>query len=145
MAQQQPTRQPPQRPRHESSGFAVGMTALAAVVSMMAGAWEIMLGLVALFNDEFLVATRKWVFQFDLTTWAWIHLLVGLLLVVAGGALFSGALWARIVIIVAAALTAVAEFAAMPYYPLWSLTVIAACVLVIWALVAHGRDITTGV
>jgi hypothetical protein len=30
----------------------------------------------------------------------------------------------------------------LPYYPVWSILIIAVDVLVIWALTAHGRDIT---
>ena len=129
-------------PKHGYSGLAVGMTAFAAIMSMMIGLWEAMVGLVSLFNDEFYVVARKWTFQFDITTWGWVHLGLGLVLTAAGVALFRGALWARIVVIAAAALTCLTQFAAMPYYPVWSLTVITTCALVIWALIAHGKDIT---
>lgn len=126
---------------HSYSGFAVGMTVFAAVMAMTAGAFQVFWGLVALFNDEFYVVGRKWTFEFDITTWGWIHLLLGVVLAVAGFALFSGALWARIVVIAAAAVTCLAQFAALPYYPLWSLTILTTCVLVMWALIAHGKDI----
>lgn len=127
--------------KHGYSGFAVGMTVFAAVMSVLIGFWEAMAGFVALFNDEFYVVGRKWTFAFDITTWGWIHLLLGVLLIAAGVALFYGAMWARVVVIGVAALTAIAEFGALPYYPVWSLATIAACVLVIWALVAHGGDV----
>lgn len=143
MAQQQAARPVSTvEPKHGYSGFAVGMTVFAAIMSMMVGLWEAMIGLVSLFNDEFYVVGQKWTFKFDLTTWGWIHLILGVLLVAAGAALFGGALWARVVVIGAAVLTAVAEFAALPYYPVWSLAIITACVLTIWALVAHGKDVT---
>ena len=132
-----------QVPAKSNSGFAVGMTMFGAVMAMLAGAFQVLFGLVALFNDEFYVVGRKWTFQLDVTTWGWIHLILGLVLAIAGFALFSGPLWARIVVIAAAALTCLTQFAAMPYYPLWSLTVITTCALVIWALIAHGKDIAT--
>jgi len=56
--------------------------------------------------------------------------------------LFQGALWARVVGIAVAALSAVLNFMWLPYYPIWSILIIAVDVLVIWALTAHGRDIT---
>jgi hypothetical protein len=54
-------------------------------------------GLIAIFENEFYVATRNYTFQFDATTWGWIHLLVGLLVAFAGYGLLSGKTWARLV------------------------------------------------
>ena len=59
----------------------------------------------------------------------------------AGFALFSGAVWARSVGVIIATVSAIANFAFIPYYPLWSLTIIAVDVFVIWALTIHGRDL----
>ena len=65
-----------ERPR---SGLAVGFIVFAGVAMVMIGAFHAMQGLVALFNDDFYVVGQKWIFEFDLTTWGWIHLLVGVL------------------------------------------------------------------
>ena len=131
----------PQQARRSRSGFASGMTVFAALVAMLAGSFQVVAGLVALFNSDFYVVTRKWTFEFDVTAWGWIHLILGVVLMVAAVAVLRGTLWARVVLIAAACLTCLAQFAAMPYYPLWALTVIAACVVVIWALAAHGKDL----
>ena len=61
--------------------------------------------------------------------------------VLAGFALFSGAVWARTVGVILAVLSAIANFAFIPYYPVWSIVMIAVNITVIWALTAHGRDI----
>jgi hypothetical protein len=37
--------------------------------------------------------------------------------------------------------SALLNFMWLPYYPLWSMLIIALDVIVIWALIAHGRDI----
>jgi hypothetical protein len=58
---------------------------------------------------------------------------------VAGFAVLSGATWARVVGITVAALSAIANFLFIPYYPFWSLLVIALDVLAIWALAAYGH------
>jgi hypothetical protein len=34
-----------------------------------------------------------------------------------------------------------ANFAWMPYYPVWSILMIALGIFVIWALTVHGRDV----
>ena len=128
-----------ERPR---SGLAVGFIVFAGVAMVMIGAFHALQGLVALFNDDFYVVGQKWIFEFDLTTWGWIHLLVGLLVLAAGFFVFQGAVWARTVGIAVAAVSAVLNFMWLPHYPIWSLIIIALDVLVIWALSVHGRDVT---
>ena len=129
------------RARDDTSGWAVGFALFAAVMMIMAGIWQALAGLVAIFENEFYVATRNYTFQFDATAWGWIHLILGVIVGLAGFSLLSGATWARIVGITLAALSATANFLFIPYYPFWSLTVIALDVFVIWALAAHGREL----
>jgi len=126
----------------QRSGLAVGFIVFAGVAMVMIGALHALQGLVALFNDDFYVVGQEWIFEFDLTTWGWIHLLIGLLVLVAGFFVFKGAVWARVVGIAAAALSAVLNFMWLPYYPVWALIIIALDVMVIWALSVHGRDVT---
>ena len=121
--------------------LAIGVTAFAAIMMMTVGVFQAIQGLVALFNDTFYVVGEKWTFSFDVTTWGWIHLIVGAGVAVAGFFLLSGATWARVVGIGVAALSAVLNFAWLPYYPVWSMLIIAVDVFVIWALTVHGRDI----
>ena len=127
----------------EASSWAVGFILFAGIMMIMAGCFQFFTGLVALFNDTFYVATRNYLFQFDATTWGWIHLLVGLVVAFAGFAVMAGRTWGRVVGITLAVLSAIANFAFIPYYPFWSLTVIALDIFVIWALAAHGRDVAT--
>jgi hypothetical protein len=127
------------------SGLAVGVTVFAATLMIMIGFLHAMQGLVALVNDTFFVVGEKWTFSFDVTTWGWVHLLLGILVVLAGIFVFSGAVWARTVGVLLAALSAVANFMWLPYYPIWALVIIALDVFVIWALTVHGRDIVADV
>jgi hypothetical protein len=124
-----------------TSGWAVGLIVFAAIMLMMAGTFQFLAGLVALFENEFYVTTRNYVFQLDATTWGWIHLLLGIVLGIAGWGLLSGRTWARVLAITVAAISALANFLFLPYYPFWALTIIALDVLVIWAVAAHGRDV----
>ena len=121
---------------------AVGLTAFAAVLLVMAGVMHAIQGLVAIVNDEFFVLGQEYVFEFDLTAWGWAHLIGGIVVFAAGVGLFMGQTWARTVAVVVACLSIVASFAWLPYYPLWSMLIIAMDVLVIWAVTAQGRDIT---
>jgi hypothetical protein len=72
----------------------------------------------------------------------WIHLILGLLVAFAGWGLLSGRTWARVVAITLAVLSAIANFLWLPYYPFWSLLIIAVDVFVIWAIAAHGREVS---
>jgi hypothetical protein len=125
----------------EASGWAVGFILFAGIMMVMSGFFQAFSGLVALFQNEFYVATRHYLFQFDATSWGWIQLLVGLVVALAGFAVMAGRTWGRVVGITLAVLSALANFAFIPYYPFWAMTVIALDIFVIWALTAHGRDV----
>ena len=125
----------------QPSGWAIGWTAFAGMMMTMLGAWHIIAGFVAILNDQFFVVTQKWVLQFDVSTWGWIHLLLGILVLLAGFGLFSGAVWARTVGVILAVIAGLAAFAWMPWYPLWGILFIAVSIAVVWSLTAHGRDI----
>ena len=127
-----------------TSGFAVGITVTAAIILIMAGFFDLMIGIVGLVTNEFYVTTREWIFQFDATTWGWVHIIVGAIAVAAGFGLFSGRVWARTLGVIIAVVSIVANFLSLPYYPVWANVIIAFDLFVIWALTAHGRDITAG-
>lgn len=123
------------------SGWAIGFTAFAGVIMIMAGGFQVFAGIAALAEDEFYVRTPNYILNVDATQWGWTHLLLGLLVLFAGFAVLSGQTWGRVVAIALAVLSALANFTFIPYYPFWAITVIALDVFIIWALTAHGRDI----
>ena len=129
------------RAGRQTSGAAVGFILFAAIMMIMSGVFQALQGLVAIFENEFYVATRNYLFQFDATTWGWIHLIAGVIIAFAGWGLLSGRTWARVVGIILAVLSAIANFAFLPYYPFWALTIIALDVLVIWAVAVHGGQL----
>ncbi|HEV2918472.1 MAG TPA: hypothetical protein VG673_04405, partial [Actinomycetota bacterium] len=129
------------RADRQTTSWAVGFILFAAIMMLMAGSFQALQGLIGIFENEFYVATRNYVFEFDATTWGWIHLLVGLLVAFAGWGLLSGRTWARVVAITVAVLSAMANFLFIPYYPFWALTVITLDIFVIWAVAAHGREL----
>ena len=135
------TRQNNSRTQPPPSGLAVGITVSAAVILILAGVLHAMQGVVGLANNEFYVTTQNWIFKFDATTWGWVHILVGLIAIGTGIGLFYGAVWARTVGVIVAAVSVFANFVWLPYYPVWAILIIAFDFFVIWALTAHGRDI----
>jgi hypothetical protein len=124
------------------SGAAVGFTYFAAIVMFMVGTFHAIAGFAGILENEFYVSTRNYVFEFDATAWGWIHLIAGLVVIFAAAGLFTGAVWARTVGVTMAVISAIANFGFIPYYPVWSIVIIALDITVIWALTAHGRDIT---
>jgi len=130
----------PQKPR-EPNDWAVGGITFAAIMMILAGTFQVIAGLVALFENEFYAVTPNYVFEFDATAWGWIHLMIGAVVGLAGFGVLRGNLAARIVGIGVAALSAVSNFMFIPYYPFWSLAVIAIDIFVIWALAAHGDEV----
>ena len=127
-----------------SDRTAVGLILFAALMLSMVGIFQALTGLVAIVNDEFFVATRDYLFKFDQTTWGWIHLILGLVILGAGSGLLAGRTWARAVALVLAVLSGIALFGFIPYYPLWALLIIALDVAVIWAIAVHGGDADMG-
>src|SRR5829696_8053625 len=118
------------RAEEAPSGAAVGFILFAAIMMIMAGVFQAISGLVAIFQNEFYA-----------TTWGWIHLLVGLIVAFAGWGLLSGRTWARVVGITVALVSATANFLFIPYYPFWALTIITLDIFVIWAIAAHGGEL----
>ncbi|MCX5403110.1 hypothetical protein OHA37_04330 [Streptomyces sp. NBC_00335] len=107
---------------------------MAAALMIFGGAMAIFEGIAAITKDTVFLATRHYIFEFSLAGWGWIHLILGIVLVFAGCAVISGALWARFFGVSIAGLGAIANFLWLPYYPLWALVLIAINILVIWAL-----------
>lgn len=114
--------------------WARGLTVFAAAFMMISGIVQALQGLVALANSEFYVVGRKYTFQFDVTAWGWIHLLLGIGVAAVGVFLFMGNTWARWTALVIVALSMIANFAWLPYYPVWGIIVLALDGAVIWAL-----------
>ncbi|GAA3049446.1 hypothetical protein GCM10020000_32500 [Streptomyces olivoverticillatus] len=74
--------------------------------------------------------------------WGWVHLILGLLAVVVGLGLFTAATWARVSGMVLAGLLIIASFLSLPYYPFWSIILIALYTFIIWGLCHVRRDFT---
>jgi hypothetical protein len=128
------------RPASYSSA-AVGWAMFAGIMLIIYGVFDVIQGIVALANSEFFVITQDYIFKFDVTTWGWIHIIGGVVLVASGAGIFSGNVLARTVGVVVAGLGVIWNFAWLPYYPIWSIISIAIGIAVIWALTAHGRDV----
>ena len=110
----------------------------AATLMIVGGIMQVFQAISAIANDEFFVTLPNYVVTLDVSTWGWIHLVFGILVVIAGMSLFSGSRVAAIFALVLAVLSAIANFGFIPYYPLWAIFIIAVDVFVIWAIARSG-------
>jgi hypothetical protein len=131
----------PSAERHTAKQqWAEGLMIFAAVTLMLAGLLDIFRGIMGIAEDDIFVTTRDYVFAFDLTGWGWIHLALGAVGVIVSLGLFTGATWARVLGVGIAALIVIANFLSLPYYPVWSVVMIAFSAFVIWALCVVKPD-----
>ena len=120
---------------------ALGVTGFAGVMLATLAVFQILEGIAALANDKVFVVGVKYSYQFDITTWGWIHLILGIIGLAVGIGILMGQTWGRILGIAIAVLVSLSNFAFLPYFPIWSLIVIAFSVFVIWALCTQmGED-----
>ncbi|MFF4350616.1 hypothetical protein [Streptomyces sp. NPDC001530] len=119
-----------------------GWTVFASIMMIFGGIMSIFEGIAAIAEDDVFVTTRNFTFQWSLAGWGWLHLILGIVVTLAGFALFSGTMWARIVGITVAGLSMLANFAWLPWYPFWAITLMVVDAFVIWALCARtGPDV----
>lgn len=116
--------------------------AFASVMMMLLGALQVLEGLVAILDDEFyFVDANGLVVNMDFTVWGWVHLGIGVIIVAAGVGLRTGNVVARVLGVLFAVLSAVANLLFIAAFPLWAAVVITVDVIVIYAIVVHGNEL----
>jgi len=123
----------------KSTGW-LGWIYFAGVLMMLVGIFQTIAGLVAIFQDDVYLVSANSLVLFDYSQWGWVHFTFGLVLFFTSFSLLAGQTWGRILGVFLAVLSAVANFAFLPAYPIWSTLVIVADVLIIYAITAHGRE-----
>jgi hypothetical protein len=119
-----------------------GWVVFGGVMLIMLGAFQIIQGLVALFDDGFyLVASNGLVVNVNYNTWGWVHTVIGVIGVLAGLGLLAGNMVARVVGVAVAFLSALVNVAFISAYPVWSTILITIDVIVIYAIIVHGREL----
>lgn len=122
----------------------IGWGSFAAIMLILAGGFDMLYGFIALAlpDSAYLTAPKGALFLFDVDGWGWWHVISGVLLILIGAALLSGAKWARIVAVILVTLNAIGQLALLPVQPWWSLIVLTLDILVIYAITVHGRELT---
>ena len=116
-----------------------GWLSFAGIVAFVVGVFNVMDGLVALFRKDYYLVTSQDILVFNFTAWGWIWLILGLAQIAIGAGLLAGQPWARTAGVAMAVLVAIGQLAFLRAFPVWSVLVIAMCVLLVYALTAHPR------
>ncbi len=134
------TQQAPREHHPVGQGIAATTTIAAAALLLVSGILTLLQGISAVVNDELLVVGPEYIFKLNTTAWGWIHIILGVLLILVAIGMMTGAMWARMTAIFLASLSIVAMFLWLPYYPIWPLVVIALDIIVIWAVATWDRS-----
>jgi vacuolar-type H+-ATPase subunit I/STV1 len=116
-----------------------GWLSFAGIMAFVVGIFNVIDGLVALLRNDYYLVTAQDILVFDFTAWGWIWLILGMVQIAAGAGIIAGQPWARTAGVALAVLAAVGQLAFLRAFPVWSVIVIALCVLVVYALTAHPR------
>jgi hypothetical protein len=117
--------------------WAAGVSAFAGIVLATISVFQILEAIAALANDTVFVRGLNYTYEFDVTTWGWIHLIIGLVGLGTAAGILMGQTWGGILGILIASISMISNFLFLPYYPFWAITIIAVDVLIIWALCRH--------
>ncbi|HEU5109464.1 MAG TPA: hypothetical protein VFT95_13055 [Micromonosporaceae bacterium] len=128
------------RPEPAATGW-VGWVLFAGILMLLVGSCNVLAGVVALFKEEYyLVGQNGLLVEVDYTVWGWALLLYGLALGLAGFGVIAGQTWARIVAVILVAVNALVNLGFLAAQPVWTMLIIALDVVVIYALIVHGRE-----
>ena len=125
----------------DMSGW-VGWIGFASFMLLLLGIFSLLAGFVALFKDAVVYhSATNMTYVLDYTQWGWIHIIVGALAILAAGSLAAGNMYGRIFAVLVAFVSAFANMAFVPIYPIWSIIIITVDILVIWAVIVHGGEL----
>ncbi|MGW2965046.1 DUF7144 family membrane protein [Streptomyces sp. NPDC001220] len=117
----------------DSGATITGASSFAGILMMLSGPLSILMGAAGIAEDTLFAASR-YAYRFDLTAWGWIHLVIGVVLVVAGLGVLTDQSWGRGAGVAVAVISLITQFMFVPYYPLWSIPVMTLDLLILFAL-----------
>jgi hypothetical protein len=127
---------------NQMNEWAAGFIFLGSMMMVILGCWHFIAGISALFDDSFYAIRPGFALEIDVTAWGWLHVIGGIVLAVVGFLLLSGSAFIRLIAIGLTVISVIWNFYSIPYYPVWSIIMLALCGAVLWALIAHGKEFT---
>jgi hypothetical protein len=123
----------------DASGAVIGWTVFAAVMLMIAGIGNILEGIAQIVRGSYFTTNAHYAYNLSVHSWGWIHLGAGIVVFLVGAALLADKTWARAVGVAIASLSLFMNLVYLPFFPVWSIVVIALDAFVIWALLTPRR------
>ncbi len=114
-----------------------GLLGFAVLMLGLAGAWNVIEGLLAIGDSRVFVGETTFVFS-DLNSWGWIMLLLGTAMLLASLSILAGSELGRWFGIAVALLNAIGQLFFMTAYPLWAITMLAVDIVIVYALAMYG-------
>jgi hypothetical protein len=124
----------------EPSGAVIGWTVFAAVMLMISGIANLLEGIAQLVRGSYFVTLPNYAYNISVHSWGWFHLIAGIVVFLAGAALLADKTWARVIGVAFAAASLFMNLVYLPYFPVWSIVIIAVDAFVIWALLSPRRS-----
>lgn len=125
---------------NDVTGWA-GWIYFAGFLMIVMGILQSIAGLTALLKNSYFLVRNDALVVFDYTTWGWIHLLLGIVILMAGTAVINGRTWGRVVAVILAIVSVIANFVFIQAYPIWSIIAITIDILIIYAITVHGTEV----
>lgn len=119
----------------------VGWSVFAGVLMILVGIFQSIVGLMAIARDTVYFVGPYTIASLDITQWGWVHLVVALLIMLAGFSVLKGHMYGRIVGVLLAMISAVVNMLFLPAYPIWSLLVIVIDMVIIYSLIVYGGEL----
>ena len=117
-----------------------GWTVFAGVLLFIFGSLDAFWGLAGVLNDEIVLVGGGGVIIADVTTWGWIHLILGSIAALTGLGLFAGAEWARWTAIFFVTVNVISQIVWFPAAPLWAFLMIILGATIIYQLTARWEE-----
>ena len=126
--------------QNQQTGW-TGWVVFAGILMVLAGVLWTIQGLVAVFNNDLIIFGEEGALFLNVTGWGWVHIILGLLLLLSGILVMRGNMFGRIMAVLLVMLSIIVNFVWLPVYPLWSIIIIVIDVFVLYAVIVHGREL----
>jgi len=107
---------------------------LAGVLLLMSSGFWLLQGLAAVADDEFYANGTEYLYKINVTAWGWFHVVMAVVTCVVSIGILLRRSWGQALGVVVVVVSMITNFAFLPQYPLWAITIIVLDVLIAWAL-----------
>lgn len=135
------TRDHPQRATTTEVTGWTGWILFGAILMGISGIFHMITGLTALFKETIFVVGANQLVVMNYDQWGWAHLILGAVLFLSAFSLASGQLWGRVIGVLLATLSIIANFVFFEAYPVWSLMIILVDIVLIYSIIVHGSEL----